>query len=290
MVFFCLHYSNCFKWFRQSFYDGNHPIQELKTCANPLPTFCQPFANLFCQPLSKPLLPWVPGTRLETRVDGFLVPRLLTNSCSSSFQVHVQFILESPHPPEPRKPQTFSKKVFPGSWPCQKSVEKSPGTDFNTFFCEPSGPLQHSKMPRTPNLSKMCPDDRFSGFQSFVNNLSKISRKIDNLSGNYVFFFPFHFFDKFLAIWAPLIGSPKNNRRDNFLTNLGFGAFLNAVRGRRVRKPFWGPLGLSRHFLTLRGGRPGKTFLRLCGGFRAQKGLETLACGRSNRKKRGVIP
>ena len=41
--------------------------------ANPSPTFRQPFANLFCQPLSNPLFPWTPGTRLETRVNGFLV-------------------------------------------------------------------------------------------------------------------------------------------------------------------------------------------------------------------------
>ena len=48
--------------------------------ANPPPTlrqpfahlFCQPLSNLFCQPLSNPLFPWTPGTRLETRVNGFL--------------------------------------------------------------------------------------------------------------------------------------------------------------------------------------------------------------------------
>ena len=40
--------------------------------ANPSPTFRQPFANLFCQPLSKTLFPWTPGTGLETRVSGFL--------------------------------------------------------------------------------------------------------------------------------------------------------------------------------------------------------------------------
>ena len=45
--------------------------------ANPLPTFCQPFANLFRQPLSNPLVPWTPGSRLETRVNGFLVHILL---------------------------------------------------------------------------------------------------------------------------------------------------------------------------------------------------------------------
>ena len=44
--------------------------------------------------------------------------------------------------------------------------------------CESFFTLQHSKMPRTPNLSKICPDDCFSEFQSagpkFVENLSKI--------------------------------------------------------------------------------------------------------------------
>ena len=32
-------------------------------------------------------------------------------------------------------------------------------------------------------------------------------------------------------IWVPLIGTPKNNCRDKSLTNLGFGAILNAVMG-----------------------------------------------------------
>ena len=41
--------------------------------ANPSPTFRQLFANLFCQPLSNPLFPWTPGTRLETLVNCFLV-------------------------------------------------------------------------------------------------------------------------------------------------------------------------------------------------------------------------
>ena len=58
---------------------GNPPTP-CQPFANPSPTFCQPFlptlrqpfANLFCQPLSNPLFPWTPGTRLETRVNGFL--------------------------------------------------------------------------------------------------------------------------------------------------------------------------------------------------------------------------
>ena len=96
--------------------------------------------------------------------------------------------------------------------------------------CEPFFPLQHSKTPRTPNLSKICPDDCFSGFQSggpkFVKNLSKnwkttISGQIFNFSTN------------FWQIWVPLIGTPKNNRRDKFWTNLGFGPFFECCKGKK---------------------------------------------------------
>ena len=44
----------------------------------------------------------------------------------------------------------------------------------------------------------------------------------------------FQFFGQVLTNLGPPVWNPKNNRRDNFLTNLRFGAFLNAVRGRRV--------------------------------------------------------
>ena len=50
---------------------GNLPTM-CQPCVIPLPTFRQLFANLFCQPLSKPLFPWTPGAGLETRVNGFL--------------------------------------------------------------------------------------------------------------------------------------------------------------------------------------------------------------------------
>ena len=50
-----------------------------------------------------------------------------------------------------------------------------------TDCCETFFPLQHSKTPRTPNLSKICPSDCFSGFQSgcpkFVKNLSKFEKR-----------------------------------------------------------------------------------------------------------------
>ena len=50
-------------------------LRNWRVQGNP-PTLRQPFpptfsANLFCQPLSKPLFPWTPGTGLETRVNGF---------------------------------------------------------------------------------------------------------------------------------------------------------------------------------------------------------------------------
>ena len=56
---------------------------------------------------------------------------------------------------------------------------------------------------------------------------SSLARKQSNTSPN---------FDKYLTTLVPLTGTVetlKNNRRDKFRTNLGFGAFLNAVRGRR---------------------------------------------------------
>ena len=59
--------------------------------------------------------------------------------------------------------------------------------------CEPSGPLQHSKMPRTPNLSKTCPDDWFSGSQirgtqicqTLVKKTRQFPDKFFNFSANF---------------------------------------------------------------------------------------------------------
>ena len=52
----------------------------------------------------------------------------------------------------------------------------APSQNLGASACEPSRPLQHSKMPRTPNLPKICPDDCFSGFQSGGPNLSRNCR------------------------------------------------------------------------------------------------------------------
>ena len=87
-------------------------------------------------------------------------------------------------------------------------------------------PLQPSKTPETPNLSKICPSDCFGGFQSGGLKFGKICQ---NLSENY----RFSNFDKFFQISVPLTGTPQNNRWDKFWTNLGFRAFLKAVRGNK---------------------------------------------------------
>ena len=90
-------------------------------------------------------------------------------------------------------------------------------------------PYSFQKTPRTPKLSKICPSDCFWGFQQggqkFAKNLSKL--KNGNFQTN---------FDRFSQIFGPLTGTPKNNRWDKFWTNLGFGVFLKAVRGKRLRK------------------------------------------------------
>ena len=69
------------------------------------------------------------------------------------------------------------------------NVSKHYKVALDILNCETSHPLQHSKMPRTPNLSKMCPDDCFSGLQSRDPNFSKICRNIEKLSRNRKFSF-----------------------------------------------------------------------------------------------------
>ena len=64
--------------------------------------------------------------------------------------------------------------------------------------------------------------------------MSKICRKFENLSGNCHFSIFRQIFDKFGSPW---LEPRKTIVGDKFWTNLGFGAFLNAVRGKRVRKP-----------------------------------------------------
>ena len=114
------------------------------------------------------------------------------------------------------------------------SVQKwgCPTEFLHVYCCKPFFSLPHSKTPRTPNLSKIYPDDCFSGFQSGDPNLQQMSKNWKTtISGK-----NFNFSTNFRRIWVPLIETPKNNRQDKFCTNLGFGASSNALRGKRVCK------------------------------------------------------
>ena len=98
----------------------------------------------------------------------------------------------------------------------------------------PPAPYSIQTCPEPRICQKFVPTIVFRGSNQGDRNLSKICRKFEKRQ----------FLDKFSNFRRvfdksgppPLIGTPKNNRRENFLTNLGFGAFLNAVTGRRVRK------------------------------------------------------
>ena len=79
-------------------------------------------------------------------------------------------------------------------------------------------------------LSPLTAFNKNAPSPKFVKNV--LENVLENLSGNCRFSNFRQIFDKF---GVPLIGTPENNRQDKFLTNLGFGAFLNAVRGKRVR-------------------------------------------------------
>ena len=62
------------------------------------------------------------------------------------------------------------------------SCEVSLWVYHQALHCERSGPLQHSKMPRSTNLSKIYPKDCFSGggLQSRDPKLSQIDPKSEN--------------------------------------------------------------------------------------------------------------
>ena len=76
---------------------------------------------------------------------------------------------------------------------------KSLGTK-NVQACERSGPSQHSKMLRTPSLSKICP------YKCFSDQIrSKNVQELKTLSGNYRVFL--QCWDNFLQFWVLLMGT-----------------------------------------------------------------------------------
>ena len=128
---------------------------------------------------------------------------------------------------------------FPASHPslgshlpplCPRLRPSSACPSSSILNCEPFFPLRAFKNAPNPkfvqNLSRRLffgvPIRRTQICQKFAENL-KICPEI----------VVFQFFGNFSQIWVPLIGTPKNNHRDKFWTNLGFGAFLNAVRGKK---------------------------------------------------------
>ena len=91
------------------------------------------------------------------------------------------------------------------------------GLELRTLF-----PLQHSKTPRTPNLSKICPDDCFSGFQSGDPKLSKICPEI----------VVFWFFNKFLTNLGPSDWNPtKKKTSGQILDKFGVRGVFECCKG-----------------------------------------------------------
>ena len=78
--------------------------------------------------------------------------------------------------------------------------------------CEPFSPLQPSKTPETPNLSKICPSDCFGGFQSGGLKFGKICLNLKN--GNFR-----TNFDNFFQI-SGLNGNAQLESRDSEFIDL----------------------------------------------------------------------
>ena len=110
------------------------------------------------------------------------------------------------------------------------SASSRPALDF--YLANPSAPYSIQKCPELQLCPKFVPTFVFhASNQGGAKICQKFVEKLKICPETVVYNFSTNF-DKF---WPPLIGSNKNKRRDKFWTNLGFGAFLNAVRGRRVR-------------------------------------------------------
>ena len=90
-------------------------------------------------------------------------------------------------------------------------------------------PLTAFKNARNPKFVQNLSQRLFLGVPVRGTKIWKICQNLKN--GNFR-----TNFDNFFQIFVPLTGTPKNNRWDKFWTNLGFRAFLSAVRGKRVRK------------------------------------------------------
>ena len=95
-------------------------------------------------------------------------------------------------------------------------------------IAKPFSPYSIQKRPEPQICPKFVPAIVFGGSSPGVKNLKKFVKICLKIA-------VFQILTIFFQIFDPLTGTPKNNRWDKFWTNLGFGAFLNAVRGKRFR-------------------------------------------------------
>ena len=98
-------------------------------------------------------------------------------------------------------------------------------------FADPLSPYSIQKRPKTPNLSKICPDDCFSGFQSgtqicqkFVENL-KICPEI----------VVFQIFDKFLTNLGPPDWNPEKQSSGQIWDKCGVRGVFECCKGKKEK-------------------------------------------------------
>ena len=113
-------------------------------------------------------------------------------------------------------------RAFKAWGPSSQGSDPSSVLDLRTLF-----PLTAFKNARNPKFVQICPSDFFRGFQSGGLKFGKICQNLKN--GNFRTVLTKS--SKFQSPWL----EPPKKRWKKFWTNLGFRAFLNAVRGKRAR-------------------------------------------------------
>ena len=94
------------------------------------------------------------------------------------------------------------------------------------FVANPFPPLQPSKTPETPNLSKICPSNCFGGFQSGGLKFEKICRNLKN--GNFR-----TNFDKFFQISVPPDWNPPKQLLGQILDKFGVSGVFEGCKGEK---------------------------------------------------------
>ena len=98
-------------------------------------------------------------------------------------------------------------------------------------IANPFSPYSIQKRPEPQICPKFVPTIVFRSSNQGDPKLSKICRKFSlKICPEIVVF---QFLKNFWQIWVPLIVTPKNNRRDKFWTNLGFGGVFECCKGKK---------------------------------------------------------